>query len=141
MNRFFYIVYSKGCISKLSYLFLLNRKVICLRTKKKQMYVFILAYVRVVCYNYTILREVVIIMYKSFKFRLYPDKAQLELLNKSFGCSRFIYNYYLSNIKNSGYIDAYSNISNYVNNLKYEYTFLQEIDRDINASINIMYDV
>ena len=80
-------------------------------------------------------------MYKSFKFRLYPDKAQLELLNKSFGCSRFIYNYYLSNIKNSGYIDAYSNISNYVNNLKYEYTFLQEIDRDINASINIMYDV
>ena len=68
------------------------------------------------------------IMYKSFKFRLYPNKLQLELINKSFGCSRFIYNYYLSNIKNNGYKDAYSNISDYVNSLKYEYIFLQEVD-------------
>ena len=67
-------------------------------------------------------------MYKSFKFRLYPNKEQKELLNKSFGCSRFIYNYYLSIIKNNGYKNAYANISNYVNNLKYEYSFLQEID-------------
>ena len=70
-------------------------------------------------------------MYKSFKFRLYPNKEQWELLNKSFGSSRFIYNYYLSNIKNNGYQNAYSNISNYVNNLKYEYPFLQEIDSTI----------
>ena len=68
------------------------------------------------------------IMYKSFKFRLYPNKLQLELINKSFGCSRFIYNYYLSNINNNGYKDAYSNIDDYVNNLKYEYVFLQEVD-------------
>ena len=34
-------------------------------------------------------------MYKSFKFRLYPNELQLELINKSFGCSRFIYNHYL----------------------------------------------
>ena len=67
-------------------------------------------------------------MYKSFKFRLYPNKEQKELLNKSFGCSRFICNYYLSIIKNNGYKNAYANISNYVNNLKYEYSFLQEID-------------
>ena len=67
-------------------------------------------------------------MYKSFKFRLYPNKEQKELLNKSFGCSRFIYIYYLSIFKNIGYINAYANISNYVNNLKYEYSFLQEID-------------
>ena len=64
-------------------------------------------------------RKMVSIMYKSFKFRLYPNKLQLELINKSFGCSRFIYNYYLSNIKNNGYKDVYSNIDNYVNNLKY----------------------
>jgi len=70
-------------------------------------------------------------MYKSFKFRLYPDIEQRELLNKSFGCSRFIYNYYLSNIKRNGYKDSYSNISDYVNNLKYEYSFLQEIDSTI----------
>ena len=70
-------------------------------------------------------------MYKSFKFRLYPNSKQKELLNKSFGCSRFIYNYYLSNIENNGYQNAYSNISDYVNNLKYEYSFLQEIDSTI----------
>ena len=67
-------------------------------------------------------------MYKSFKIRVYPNKLQIELLNKSFGCSRFIYNHYLSNIKNNEYKNAYSNIADYVNNLKYEYTFLQEID-------------
>jgi len=67
-------------------------------------------------------------MYKSFKFRIYPDKIQLELLNKSFGCSRFIYNYNLSNIKECGYKNAYSNITDYTNNLKYECSFLQEVD-------------
>ena len=70
-------------------------------------------------------------MYKSFKFRLYPNKEQKELLNKSFGCSRFIYNYYLSIIKNNGYKNAYANISDYVNSLKYGYSFLQEIDSTI----------
>lgn len=67
-------------------------------------------------------------MYKAFKFRMYPDKLQCELLNKSFGSSRFVYNYYLNFIKNNGYQNAYSNISDYVNNLKYQYPFLQEID-------------
>lgn len=70
-------------------------------------------------------------MYKSFKFRLYPNKEQLELLNKSFGCSRFIYNYYLSKIKNNGYQNPYTNIKDYVSNLKYEYQFLQKIDSNI----------
>ena len=51
-------------------------------------------------------------MYKSFKFRLYPNKEQKELLNKSFGCSRFIYNYYLSIIKNNGYTKYFILIKN-----------------------------
>ena len=70
-------------------------------------------------------------MYMTYKFRLYPNKEQEILLNKSFGSSRFVYNHYLSNIKNNGYQNAYSNISNYVNNLKYEYLFLQEVDSTI----------
>ena len=70
-------------------------------------------------------------MYKAYKFRLYPNKEQKELINKSFGSCRFVYNYYLSNIKNKGYQSAYSNISDYVNNLKYEYNFLQEVDSTI----------
>lgn len=67
-------------------------------------------------------------MYRSYKFRLYPDKEQKILLNKYFGNSRFIYNHYLYNNKNNGYQNAYSNISDYVNNLKYQYPFLQESD-------------
>ena len=67
-------------------------------------------------------------MYKSYKFRIYPNKEQSELLNKSFGCTRFVYNYYLSKIKENKYQDAYSNISDYVNYLKYKYVFLQEVD-------------
>jgi putative transposase len=34
-------------------------------------------------------------MYKAFKFRLLPTKEQEVLLSKHFGCSRFIYNYFL----------------------------------------------
>lgn len=70
-------------------------------------------------------------MYKAFKFRLYPDNKQKELINKTFGCSRFVYNYYLNKIKDNKYINAYSNISDYVNNLKYTYPFLQEVDSTI----------
>ena len=67
-------------------------------------------------------------MYRSYKFRIYLNDTQRELINKSFGCSRFVYNHYLSKIKINGYQDAYSNISDYVNNLKYEYVFLQDVD-------------
>ena len=42
-------------------------------------------------------------MYKAFKFRMYPDNNQKELMNKTFGISRFIYNYYLNKIKNNNY--------------------------------------
>ena len=67
-------------------------------------------------------------MYRAYKFRIYPTDKQKELLNKSFGCSRFIYNYYLDRIKNNKYISAIENIKDYTNNLKYEYIFLQEVD-------------
>ena len=33
---------------------------------------------------------------KAYKFRLYPNKEQTELLAKHFGCSRFVYNYFLN---------------------------------------------
>ena len=34
-------------------------------------------------------------MYGACKFRLYPDKEQIELINKTFGSSRYVYNHYL----------------------------------------------
>lgn len=33
---------------------------------------------------------------KAFKYRLYPNKEQEILLAKTFGCARFVYNYYLN---------------------------------------------
>lgn len=70
----------------------------------------------------------VIIMYRAYKFRIYPNDEQKILMNKSFGCARFVYNYYLTLIKNNNYINANACIKDYVDNLKYEYPFLTEID-------------
>src|SRR5690606_24412396 len=36
---------------------------------------------------------------KAFKFRLYPNKEQKELLTKTFGCVRFVYNKMLAKRK------------------------------------------
>lgn len=33
---------------------------------------------------------------KSYKFRIYPDKNQRILIDKTFGCCRFVYNHYLA---------------------------------------------
>ena len=34
-------------------------------------------------------------MEKAYKYRIYPNKTQKELITKTFGCVRFVYNYYL----------------------------------------------
>ena len=34
---------------------------------------------------------------KSFKYRLYPDKDQTIILNKTFGCTRFFWNQLVDN--------------------------------------------
>lgn len=35
-------------------------------------------------------------MERAYKYRVYPNKKQKELINKTFGCCRFVYNTYLS---------------------------------------------
>ena len=50
-------------------------------------------------------------MYKAYKFRLYPNNQQKQKLNKTFGCNRFVYNYYLRKIISEEYINAYSCIN------------------------------
>lgn len=32
----------------------------------------------------------------SYKFRIYPNEAQVELIQRTFGCVRFVYNHYLA---------------------------------------------
>ena len=34
-------------------------------------------------------------IYKAYKFRMYPNKEQEELINKTIGSFRFVYNYFL----------------------------------------------
>ncbi|WP_373262301.1 helix-turn-helix domain-containing protein [Hungatella hathewayi] len=34
-------------------------------------------------------------MEKSYKYRIYPNKTQKQILTQTFGCVRFVYNHYL----------------------------------------------
>ena len=42
------------------------------------------------------------VIYKAYKFRIYPNKDEKILIHKHFGCVRFIYNWAL-NLKNETY--------------------------------------
>ena len=35
-------------------------------------------------------------MEKAYKYRIYPNRIQKELIAKTFGSCRFVYNYYLT---------------------------------------------
>ena len=42
-------------------------------------------------------------IYKSYKFRMYPNKFQEELINKTIGSCRFIYNHFLDKKVSNAY--------------------------------------
>lgn len=66
-------------------------------------------------------------MYKAYKFRLYPNEYQKVLICKTFGSSRFIYNYFLNKCKENKYIKAYD-MWKMLRNLEIEYEWLKEVD-------------
>ena len=66
-------------------------------------------------------------MYKAYKFRLYPKATQRLLINKTFGCARFIYNYFLDKCKSNKYIKAFD-MCNEIKTLSTDYPFLKEVD-------------
>lgn len=73
-------------------------------------------------------------MFKSYKFRLYPNKGQEVLLQKTFGCVRFVYNqclaYKIEKYKNENVSLSRFDVNNYKNQvLKKEYTWLKEVDK------------
>ena len=69
-------------------------------------------------------------MQKGIKIRLYPNKKQIDILNKIFGHSRFVYNYFLNYSKETKDY-KYSNWSKMLTSLKEktETNFLKEADK------------
>ena len=73
-------------------------------------------------------------MLKAYKYRIYPNKEQIEQLNKTFGSARFVYNKMLQfrkDLYNETQI-SYSKIdcNNWCNKvLKDEYPWLKEVDK------------
>lgn len=71
-------------------------------------------------------------MNKSFKVRVYPNKEQQILLEKTFGANRFVYNYFL-NLKSKLYEFykirlSYNNSSKVMTELKKTKTWLTDVD-------------
>lgn len=83
-------------------------------------------------------------MLKSYKFRLYPNKEQELLIQKTFGCVRFVYNqclaYKIDKYQTEEVSLSWIDINNYKNRtLKAEYEWLKEVDKWAldNAVINL----
>ena len=66
-------------------------------------------------------------MNKAYKFRIYPNKEQREMLAKTFGCVRFIYNRMLSD-KIKYYEETKKKLKNTPAQYKKEYEWLKEVD-------------
>ena len=71
-------------------------------------------------------------MNKSFKVRIYPNQEQIQLIEKTFGCVRYVYNYML-NLKKKAYNMFeiklnYVKISSILTKLKQRKSWLCEVD-------------
>jgi putative transposase len=90
----------------------------------------------------------IMLVNKAYKFRLYPNEKQTELIQKTIGCSRFVFNFFLRKEKdaywsivkkmvqngqlpannwNSGYLNKNKTIKA-LPKLKKEFEFLKEVD-------------
>ena len=65
----------------------------------------------------------------TYKYRLYPNNSQKIQLSKTFGCTRFVFNYFLELANKISYKSKIEN-NNYCNReLKLEYPFLKSVDK------------
>ena len=69
---------------------------------------------------------------KVYKFRIYPNKEQEILINKTFGCCRFVFNHFLAKwndiYKETGKGLTYNACSSQLTQLKKELVWLKEVD-------------
>jgi putative transposase len=84
-------------------------------------------------------------MNKAYRYRLYPNKEQCQLINKTFGCVRFVYNRMLADHKEK--YEQYKENKEALKKLKYttpadykdEFAWLKEVDSLAlaNAQLNL----
>ena len=70
---------------------------------------------------------------KSFKVRIYPNEEQKVLIDKTFGCARYVYNFML-NLKQKLYKNfnitlGFYNMSKVLTELKRHKMWLKEVDK------------
>ena len=66
-------------------------------------------------------------IYRAYKFRLYPTVDQRILIHKTFGCSRFVYNYYLNYQKENGVCKSFD-LCKDLKELENNHEYLKEVD-------------
>jgi len=73
-------------------------------------------------------------IFRAYKFRIYPNVSQQELLGHHFGCCRFVYNYFLD-LRNKNYLElnqktTYFDCATKLTNLKKEeeYSWLKKVN-------------
>jgi putative transposase len=76
-----------------------------------------------------------IMINKAYKFRIYPNQAQAILINKTIGCSRFVFNHFLSlwdhAYKETGKGLTYGTCSAKLPAIKKEFVWPKEVDKGI----------
>ena len=69
-------------------------------------------------------------MNKAYKYRIYPNKKQIEMFSNTFGSVRFVYNKLLNLQEESNTYMSKVDSNNYCNHvLKIEYPWLKEVDK------------
>lgn len=74
-------------------------------------------------------------MEKTYRYRIYPNKKQKEIIAKTFGCCRFVYNKYLAKriemYEKNQEIFTYVQCANDMKKLKSELEWLKEVDSTV----------
>ncbi|MGL4454072.1 MAG: IS200/IS605 family element RNA-guided endonuclease TnpB [Sarcina sp.] len=72
-------------------------------------------------------------MLKAYKYRIYPNKEQIEKINKTLGCTRYIFNHYLAKRKfayeNYKVGLSFNSNSKDLTSLKQYHLWLKEVDK------------
>ena len=83
------------------------------------------------------------LQYKAYKYRLYPNQVQAELIQKTFGCVRYVYNHFLEEritvYKEHGESRTFFQQNKALTELKQELDWLREPDK--NALQNALRDL